>query len=284
LIGKDKLILILAAFCLVIAGLIFYYNNIVIPNVQQKTELQVRRDIDLNAMPKVKTAIVTGNQGIARYTLITEDIADSCISIVEIPEKYAAKNVVTDKSQLINKVAKEDLRPGEQILNDSLSQDVKWFKDFERLKEFEVYGIVAGEVKSGNIVDILVNYGNGDYDVVVPKIKVHKLLEGSGRDGNNSKAHPGESYKIILSVDEDQYRDLEIAKKLGVLETRLYIDESQPTSAKTFVYEKAVEKLNIIVENNKGIMDDEARGQIQNLNLSVDSMKSANTPENGGAR
>ncbi len=250
LIGKDKLVLILAAVCIVIAGILYYYNNIAIPAVYLKTEQTLRFELDDDFMPKVSVAVVANN-GIARYTVLTADIVDSCVNIVEIPVKYTATNAASQKSQLINKITKEDLRPGEQIILDSLSVEEKWFNEYDRLKEYEVESIVSGELKSGNIIDIIVNYGNGDYDVVVPKVKVQKFIEGSFTHGNSQGTAPYKSHNLILSVDEIQYKDLEIAQKLGKLETRLYIDESQPASPKTFVYEKAVSLLNIEIQNKK---------------------------------
>lgn len=232
MIGKDKIVLIFAIVCILVAAIIFYYSNVIIPNACEKVEWQVRKELDENAMPKGKVAVVTGSEGIARYTVLTEEIINKNIKIIEIPVKYIANQTVNDADQLIGKITKENLRVGEQIILNSLSNDKKWFGEFDRLKEYEVDSIVAGEVKSGNIVDIIVNYGNGTYDVVVPKMKIQKLVNQDqiSRNGKQNE----ESYTIILSVDEEQYRDLEMANTLGRLETRLYLDESQSESVKTF--------------------------------------------------
>ena len=53
-------------------------------------------------------------------------------------------------------------------------------------------------------------------------------------------------YTLVLALNEEEYRDLELAKTLGKLETRLYLDESQPASKKTFNYEIQLNKSKIL--------------------------------------
>lgn len=246
---------------------IFIYNTIIIPISNHNTELRIRKEIDDSAMPKVKAAVVIDEAGINKYTLLTDELISKKIKVMDIPVKYAPQHVISDIGILKDKITKEDLHFGEQIISDSLSTDKKWFGEYDRLKEFTVSGIVAGELKTGNIVDMIVSYGNGDYDIVVPKIKVKKLVykaaaatlpPASGKqDSKTQKSNStstvtnkaddkaGGLYTLILAVDEEQYRDLELAGKLGKFVTRMYLDESQPASKKTFDYYKGLSLLNI---------------------------------------
>ena len=248
--NKTGIFLTIAGVCLVLSGVIFYYNNIIIPGEISKAEEKLRIEIDDKAMPKKRVAVIHDPSGISKHTVITDDIINSKIKMVNIPVKYTAQNVVVDVDLIRGKIAKEDMRFGEQIVLDSLSIEEKWFGEYERLREYKVRNVVAGEVKTGNIIDVLVNYGNGDYDIVVSKTKVRKLITGdevnSKSDGNDSR-----DYTIIIAVDEVAYRDLELAQRLGILETRLYLDDSQPSSKKTFDYHRKIEKLQLTGNTNK---------------------------------
>ena len=232
MLRKQKMILFTSLICILFAGLIFLYNNVIIPRMILAKEKAVRAEIDVNAMPRKQVAVVKDKDGITKYTVLTDQIIDQKIELIAIPEKFVVKGAAIDLDMIKEKITKEDLRLGEQIVSDSLSNDKKWFGNYERLKEYEIKSIVADEVKPGNIVDIAVSYGNGKYDVVVPKIKVRKLITVEDKEKKKNK------YTIIIAVDEVMYRDLELAGKLGSLETRLYLDESQPASPKTFDYFK----------------------------------------------
>lgn len=258
-IKRQGLLLAAASGLLIITIIIYSYNNVIIPKVRLETEKKVRMELDDQVMQKAKVAVVADGMDIPKYTVLSDEIINTKIKIVEIPVKYTAKGAAGDINLIRDKVTKEDLGSGEQVLMDSLSIEKKWFGEYERLKEYSVGSIVAGEVKTGNIVDIVVSYGNGEYDVVVPKVKIKKLVEGIGKNEGtstekNSVSKPIEqkdSYTLVLAVDEDQYRDLELAEMVGKLKTRLYIDESQPASKKTFVYNDIYKKFSIDIEKNR---------------------------------
>ena len=152
----------------------------------------------------------------------------------------------------------EDLRQNEQVNKSSLSDEEVWFGRYERIKEYIVKTIVAEEVEEGNLVDLIVNYGDGDYDVVLSKVKVKKLLKGnvmgSDTETRESSLYRDNEYMVTFGVDEIDYRDLIAAEKLanliaekheteGYFELRLYIDNDQPPSMKTFNYETKYKKM-----------------------------------------
>lgn len=256
--SKRQSSLLAAAAGLILITIIFYfYNNVIIPKVRIETEKSVRIELDDKVMQKAKVAVIAEGMDIPKYTVLSEDIINSKIKLVEIPVKYTAKGAAGSLDFIRGKVTKEDLSSGEQILMDSLSIEKKWFGEYERLKEYSVGSIVAGEVKTGNIIDIVVSYGNGEYDVVVPKVKIKKLVEGTGKSEGTSSdkstiskpVEPKDGYTLVIAVDEDQYRDLELAGMVGKLQTRLYIDESQPASKKSFDYSSVLK--NFSIENGK---------------------------------
>jgi hypothetical protein len=247
MLKNQKFILLVAVFLLAMAGTIYYFNNIRIPDLTNSLEKDIRAKIDVAAMPKMKIAVVADKEGIPKYTQLTDEIIKSKVKITDIPTDFVTSNAAFDIDMLKNKITKEDLRFGEQINLDSLSTEQKWFGDYDRLKEFAVRSIVAEEVKPGNIVDLIVNYRNGTYDVVVQKTKVRKIYKSEGKDGTVS------SYTLIFSLDETSYRDVLLASKLGYLETRLYIDESQKASDKTFNYLVQSKKIPMIKADEKDL-------------------------------
>lgn len=240
MIHRHRWLLFVAGLLIFCSALLFLYYNILLPNAVQKAEAKVRRELDENAMPRVKVAVIDEKSRIAKYTELTDALISQKVRIVDMPVRYAAAGVLGDISLLRGKITREDLEGGEQILAESLTTDKKWFGDEERLREFPLGSIVAGEVKDGNIIDITVNYGDGTYDVVVPKIKVRKLISHAASADNSAG---GSSYTVVVAVDEVQYRDLMLATEAGQLESRLYLDESQPPSTKTFAYSSVRQKL-----------------------------------------
>ncbi len=224
--------------CVLFAGVMFYYNNYKIPKMLKQTENGIRAEIDINSMPVQKVVVVVDKVGISKYTELTDEVVSQKLALADIPAKFVVSGAVTSLEAARGKVAKEDLRPGEQIPGDSLSDEKRWYGEYQRLKEYAVASIVADEVKAGNIVDVTVVYGDGSYDVVVPRSKIIKLVAGKGAvDGVKP-----DTYTIVIAVDENQYRDLELAHRLGKLETRLYIDENQKASKRTFDYSKALRR------------------------------------------
>lgn len=245
MLKNQKFILWIVVTLILLGGTIYYFNNVRIPGLSSELEQQIRRKVDVAAMPKRKVAVISDKEGIARYTQLTDEIINNKIKLVDVPVDFTVDNGAVDLDLIRNKVAKEDLRYGEQIVMDSLSTEQKWFGDYDRLKEFAVRSIVAEEVKAGNIVDLLVNYKNGTYDVIVPKTKVRKVYKTENKDTNTS------SYTLIFALDETAYRDVLLAGKLGYLETRLYIDESQKASPKTFNYAVQSQKIPLIKVDDK---------------------------------
>lgn len=260
---KKKFMLATGLFFLTVSLIVFVFYRLVLPNEIQAAESRIRSEIDEKVMQKKKIAVVSAEDGITKYTVLTEEIIAKKIKMVEIPERYCASGAITDLGLLGRKICKEDFVKGEQITLDGISSENKWFGDFDRKKEYEVRSIVAGEVKAGNIIDVVVVYDNGDYDVVVVKTKALRVinpLEIENKSGGNaqqpSAVNPqtvkGTIYTVVISPrDEMEYRDLEMAKKSGKLETRLYVDESQPASRRTFDYTTAMKKAGLSTVTEK---------------------------------
>lgn len=249
----QKYLIAVGVTLLLLSGVIFYYQKIKIPKVSRAVETSVRAEIDEQAMEKRLVWVVADERGISRYTEMTEEYIAQSLVQKEIPLAYLTEGAITDLNQIKGKITRESLAYGQQLLPNFFMTQENWYGDYDRLKEFPVKSLVADEVKTGNLVDVLVHYGNGDYDVVVPKIKVQRIVYPliNEESGENGEALP---YTILLAVEEVDYRDLTLAKELGHLETRLYLDQEQPPSVKTFNYEKALKRSNIPTNQEKGMV------------------------------
>ncbi|WP_432409470.1 hypothetical protein [Wukongibacter sp. M2B1] len=248
--ARKNQLLAVAIICFLFTLVIYYYNYIKIPRIQGQVETVIRNEIDLNFMEKRHVAVVKGEEVIPKYTVLTDEIIEKSIEIKEIPITFAIGDGVGDIDLIKGKITQEALRPGQQIAYDSISTEKKWFGDYDRLTEFTFKDIVAGEVREGNIIDVLVNYDNGDYDVIIPKIKVRRLIENKASDNDEADTL---SHTLVMSLDEEQQRDAELASKLGYFEARLYLDESQKASLKTFSYDDARKKLDLEDVSEKGL-------------------------------
>ncbi|WP_113675856.1 hypothetical protein [Vallitalea guaymasensis] len=239
---KKKWFLIITLFyCLTIAGVLFFYENIRLDDELEKRENNVRKEIDLQYMEKVLVATIKPDYKVGKYTAFTKEFVEEAIVMNEVPKKWVVDNYVFDKALLVGKVAKEDFRSQEQISFDDLSDEKVWFGDYDRIKEYSFATNVAGQAKKGTIIDVTVTYGNGDYDVVIPKTKVLDIIDNTDENGN---LLPDKElrYEIILSIENEiDYRDMELAALLGTFKPRMYHDESQPASEKTFDYEKMLQ-------------------------------------------
>jgi hypothetical protein len=262
--------IILVAFSI----FLFFYENIRIPRVRKNTEALVRQQVDIVAMPKKSVAVVVDPNGIGKYTEFTQEVIDKYIKIVEVPEAYVIGNPVLDLGKLNGKVTQDQLRKGEQIPMDILTDVDTWYGDFDRVKEYNITSTVAGELQSGNVVDLVVSYKNGDYDVVISKKKIKKIIDISKEEeaaNQQAQSQPntptqGQAttqtvqqntntssgvkteglYKIIIDLNEAEYERMELAKFMGALEPRIYLDETQKATPITFDVRKAKLKLGLL--------------------------------------
>lgn len=260
---NQKKILMVVIGLLILSAILFYYHKIKIPRVAMAVETSLREELDVDSMPKESVWVVTKPGGISKYTEITNELMSEYVTLTEMPTQYIVEGTIGEIESIEGMITKFDLSYGQQLLLDQFLTNEDWYGDEERLKEFAVTSLVANEVKAGNIVDVLVHYGDGDYDVVVSKIKVRKIIEHLSKEDDQDQDE-GENHTIILSVNERQYRDLTLARELGDLETRLYLDLEQLQSEVTFNYTKALERQSLSILNQKGsqAIKDGAKDQI----------------------
>jgi hypothetical protein len=226
------------ATALLVVGI---YQFAVVPHVRATTREETIAQVDVNAMPKTTSAFIKPGAKISKYTLLTDEIVKKNIIVKQVPLDFAVEAPVPDQSLLIGKVLTVDMVSNGQVSLNQLTDQADWFGKFDRLKEYPITNTVAGQAQIGNLVDVVVDYGNGDYDVVLSKKKITNIRPlGAGTqqvqtNPNGEQAVVlGSTNEMVFSVDEKEYANLELAKKSGDLAIRLYIDEDQTPSDVTF--------------------------------------------------
>ncbi len=104
-------------------------------------------------------------------------------------------------------------------------------------------------MQPGNLIDVVLNYEDGTYDVLLSKIKVNNVISPfivrQVNDigvveyvtlENPAQRNSDQEFMITFNANEEEFRNITLGKQLGVLETRRYIDDSQEPSMVTFDY------------------------------------------------
>lgn len=206
---KNKLILILAVIVgLVAAGGIYMFLD------NMKNTYVVNGDF---------VKVTVARQRIPAKTQITAQM----IELKDVPAKYINERAAVDSKEVIGKIAKSEILPGEQVLLDKLAKDKEASDGLSYLLQpgkravtvavNEVSGI-AGLVRPGDRVDVL-----GTLDVqgplttlVVQNVDVLSIDQSTTAAGNSQdgkKAAP--AHTITLSVTTEQAQPLVLCSEKG---------------------------------------------------------------------
>ncbi len=202
---KNKLILILAViFGLVAAGGIYMYLE------HLKKTYEVSGDF---------VNVVTAVQRIPAKTVITAQM----IEPKPIPAKYVNERAAVDLKEVVGKITRSDILPGEQVLRDKLAKD----KDISDGLSFmlqpgrravtvavnEVSGL-AGLVRPGDRVDVMGTFdlkgaGESMTSLLIQNVDVLSVDQstnpsaGNGQDGK--KSAPARTVTLSVTPDEGQH-------------------------------------------------------------------------------
>lgn len=230
-----------------IGAMILLYQAVIIPKVEDDVRAETVQEVDLNAQPTVSVVTVKPGMSIDKYTLLTQELVDAKLEVKQVPETMAIADSVMDTSMVVGMITSTKLIENSQLSNQLLADQNDWFGDYDRLREYEIDNTVAGIAQVGNLVDIVIEYGNGDYDVVASK---KKIVGTKGTiNATNAPTDPAApvanvqaNNTMVFSVDEVEYANLTLAKEIGTLAIRLYNDEEQATSKVTFNAVDAMKK------------------------------------------
>jgi len=231
-------IMVLLITLSVLAGI---YSFVIIPSVKKEEEDKYKNLLQEQTTDYLSVLVYKDKTILIPGTLINETMGDR-FEIIKVPKFCLIDSSISDFSQINGMTLRYPVSSGQQIAFTMLDSVNPLKNGDERLKEFKIKSLVAETVSQGNMVDIIVKYINGEYDVVVPNIAIYSILNTDNIDDQNKRSvyYKDEKgyYTVLFAVNEVQYKDLEAAAQLGELETRLYISSGQMPSDKTFDYNR----------------------------------------------
>lgn len=226
---KKNIILRYAVFLLCLALIAGVYTFFVIPSVKKEQKEIYEKRIENEMHSYISVLIYNGKTPLLENTIITDNIADD-FKEIQVPVGCERSNYVTSFEEICGMQIKYSICKGQQISFDNFQEYLKDSNGNERLKEFEIYSIVAGQALPGRYVDILLKYPNGGSAVVVPKIQIYDIKYPEEYTEDEEKM-----YTIVFAVEEEEHLDLINAMKEGILDVRVYLDDLQEASLKTYI-------------------------------------------------
>ncbi|MBR3917851.1 MAG: hypothetical protein IKJ59_03840 [Clostridia bacterium] len=230
---KKNIVLKTAIFLLSMAVVSGIYTFIVIPSVKKEEKAIYEKKLETEMYTYISVLTYTGDTPLLENTIITEAVK-ACFEKVQMPLGCATSDYVSDFDDICGMQLKYAICNGQQVSYNNFKEFLKDADGSERLKEFPISSLVAGQAMPGRYADILLKYPDGSSAVVVPKIQIYDIQqESEGNITGNKK--DVKAYTMVFAVNEEEYNDLIEAIKEGVLEIRIYIDELQVASEKTYI-------------------------------------------------
>ncbi|MBS5843368.1 MAG: hypothetical protein KIC77_07790 [Clostridiales bacterium] len=229
---KKNVIMRIAMFLLCMALVAGIYTFIVIPSVRKEQKEIYEKKLAEEMYHYVTVLTYNGDTPLLSETIITEAI-ESCFDTIKMPAGCITSDYVSDFNDICGLQLKYAICKGQQVSFQNFKEFLKDSNGNEKLKEFQICSLVAGQAMPGRFADILLRYPNGNAAVVVPKIQIYDIQ----RDTETKSAYLKDKkqyYTAVFAVDDEEYNDLVDASKEGVLDIRIYLDAAQEASAKTY--------------------------------------------------
>ncbi len=286
---KFKATLLILIVVIIIGSICFFAMDRMYRPVLKK---EIEQEYNNNKRP---VQVVVAARDIAVGSVITrediklEDIPSKNIIGVDDAQatEYESINqmVINSAEEVVGKVAKTNIYMNEQVVYNKIGDvglDTKTTQEPGKPESLNVeqsaryitvdiptYNFVNGSVQKGSLVDILVDKGNGKYDVVLSKVVIYdkKLVVDGEEAKNNPNLQPGmptpkvvnqqggvpgpgadsplqdqnnpalidtDDYRVTLMVNEKEHKRIFEAMTYGKLMTRLYVLPTQEASKHTF--------------------------------------------------
>lgn len=228
---KDKLFsgaLFLCLMSLVAA----IYTFIIIPNIKEQERQRYDTALEQIEESYIPVMVYQGTSILPAGTMLDEK-TKNLFTQKRMPAFCLSKNAMAEFDLAEGLVLSYGIAPGQQLTADILEEPELFDGESRRIKEFKVSNLVGEKVYAGSLVDILVQYDNGQYDIVVPAIRIYDILTDD--TGTEYIIDETGMYTILVGVTEEEYGDLYAAQQISALEVRLYPDPEMEPSMKTFV-------------------------------------------------
>lgn len=221
---KKNIVIKIALFLLSMSLIAGIYTFIVIPKVKNKEKEIYEQKLKTEMYTYISVLTYTGETPLLEKTIITEAV-EMCFEKVQMPLGCVTSDYVGEFEDIKGLQVEYTICKGQQVSYKNFKEFLKDSDGNERLKEFQINSLVAGQAIPGRFADILLKYPDGNMAVIVPKIQIYDIKDTAEK----------ESYTAVFAVNEDEHNDLTEAVKEGVLDVRIYLDDMQEPSEKTYV-------------------------------------------------
>lgn len=227
---KKNYIVKIALLFVVVALVAGIYTFIVIPSIKKEMQKEFDRQVAQEVMSYRQVLVYDGQTPLLEGSVITE-INRNNFKNIDVPGGALTSDYVSSFDDIIGCEVQYTICSGQQVSYSNFTQFAPLNDPDERLKEFKIAGLVANHATIGNYVDVIVCYEDG-YDIVVPKVQIYDIA--IDRENGIYEKDDKDMYTIVVSVTEAEYSDLIHAEKDGILDIRIYHDENQAASVKTY--------------------------------------------------
>ena len=229
---KKDLIFRIAIFLLCMALIAGIYTFMVIPSVRKEEQERYEKKLSEELYQSVTVLTYHGDTPLLEDTIITDAIQEY-FTKTDMPAGCATFDYVSDFEDIRGLQLKYTICKGQQVSFQNFKEYLENTKGNEKLKEFQICSLVAGQAMPGRFVDILLRYPDGNCAVVVPKIQIYDIQRDESKENLFIK-DKDELYTMVFAVDDNAYNDLVDACREGTLDIRIYIDAAQAASQKTY--------------------------------------------------
>lgn len=230
---KKNIVLKTALFLLSLSVVAGIYTFIVIPSVKKEEKSKYEKKLEKEIYTYMSVLTYTGETPLLENTIITDAI-ETCFEKVQMPLGCVTSDYVGNFEDICGLQLKYTICKGQQVSYRNFKDFLKDSDGSERLKEFQIKSLVAGQAMPGRFADILLKYPDGSSAVVVPKIQIYDI-QSEKEEVLKSSKNEEQGYIVVFAVNEEEYNDLIEAVKEGVLDLRIYVNEKQLPSQKTYV-------------------------------------------------
>lgn len=229
---KRNNIFKIAVFCLSLAFVAGIYTFIVIPSVQKEQESYYEKKLAAEMFNYIPILVYNGETPLLQGTIVTEAIRGH-FKEVRMPAGCVTSDYVTDFMEICGMQLKYAICKGQQVSFNNFKDFIKSGSSDEKLKEFYICSLVAGQAMPGRYVDILLRYPDGRSAVVVPKVQIYDIQSDAETKGAALK-DKNISYTAVFAVNDNEFDDLINACREGTLDIRVYMDDAQKASVKSY--------------------------------------------------
>lgn len=230
---RKNIVLKIAGFLLCMATVAGAYTFAVIPSVRKEEKDRYEKMLAAERYHYVTVLVYNGETPLLEETVITKAV-EQHFTQISVPADSAASDFVSNFEDICGLQLKYAICQGQQLSFRNFEAFLKAPLGNERLKEFQICSLVAGQAMPGRYADILLRYPDGSAAVVVPKIQIYDIQ----RDQNTAISavkDKNASYTVVFAVTEKEHADLTDACREGTLDLRIYLSDTQPASAKSYI-------------------------------------------------